>query len=113
MESYNNLTATVDNQTYLIAGVVPTQKYPRYTLKTIQDMFEVVQPESLDDFLNDLRHAFEFYYQQPEEFTMDSIEWIDDYQNNMHVNLKFVDDGSDKQELVDLMNQHFVLINNT
>ena len=71
-------------------------------------MFETVKPDSLPYFLKDLEQAFQLYYQYPNELNINTLEWVDDHQSNMNINVISTDDGRDKQELIDLLNQHYV-----
>jgi hypothetical protein len=59
-----------------------------YNIKTLQDMLNVVKPESLDNFLQDLRQVFETYYIiKAYGCTIVQFKWIDDGQHEMKVNV--------------------------
>ena len=107
MESQLNMAVTVDDQKYLVAGVVTPNQHPCYKLTTVKQMFETVKPASLPYFLKDLEQVFQLYYQHPNELNINTLEWIDDQQSNMNINVT-TEDGRDKQELIDLLNQHYV-----
>ncbi|HSW76373.1 MAG TPA: hypothetical protein VLG50_04985 [Candidatus Saccharimonadales bacterium] len=90
MESHKTVTMTVNNQMYLIDGVIQNDDdyiYPKHTIKTIGDMLRVVKKESLDSFLQDLKNIFELYYQN-EGCKIDEFVWIDDQQHHVTVNYK-------------------------
>lgn len=64
-----------------------------YQIRTVKDIFTVVQPESVDIFLQDLKNLFEVYHRLkkdiPDLQVLEQIDWIDDGKNDLTLNIKY------------------------
>lgn len=67
-----------------------------HQIRTVKDIFTVVQPESVDVFLQDLKNVFEVYHRLktdiPDLPVLEQIDWIDDGKNDLILNIKYSDD---------------------
>ncbi len=117
-------TLTIDDQKFIIEeGPIITG--PSHTIRTIKDMLTVVKPESLDDFLVDLKQVFQLWFSMKEYNipVMEQFDWFDDGKHDINVNctvssdpllavssdplLAVVGTNEEKSEILSMMKDNF------
>lgn len=100
-------TLTIDDQKFTIEEG-PIIEGRSHTIRTIKDMLTVVNPESLDDFIIDLKQIFQLYYSMKEYNipVIEQFDWIDDGKHDINVNYTVDGTIEEKQELLNMIEKN-------
>lgn len=93
-------TVSLGDEKFIIEEGVIAQG-DTFVIRNVKDMLLSVRPESLDHFMEDLRHVFELHYHMSELGvpTLEEFKWVDDGETFMETNFTVVGTDEEKKEL--------------